>query len=85
MLDNIKASIERPDESKDPFVEEEDDKHYWTYNPRRYETEKYYPFCNVLVVHWIEGIAYRKGIGQVHADVFACMIHGGQLQLVVLG
>ena len=88
MLNNIKPSIECNDEeSEDPFVETDDkphgDKHRWTYDPRRYEREKYYPFYNVLVVQWRDGIAYRQGIGQVHVDAFERV--GPEMQLVVLG
>ena len=87
MLDNIKAPIERPDEWKDPFIEEEDDKHYWAYMIR--EGMKRKNITPSVMFWWYTGWKGLR-IGRVSdrfmlIDVFACMIHEGQLQLVVLG
>lgn len=49
---------------------EGEDNHLWTYDPRRYQPNKYYPFFKILLVEWTDGIAYRLGIGQMHVDAF---------------
>ena len=56
--------------SVDDYKIEGADDHLWTYDPRRYQPNKYYPFYKVLLVEWKDGIAYRLGIGQVHVDAF---------------
>ncbi|KAH7092185.1 heterokaryon incompatibility protein-domain-containing protein [Paraphoma chrysanthemicola] len=43
--------------------------HEWDLDERPRLTEKY-EFFNVLWVEWIDGIAYRKALGRVHAEVW---------------
>ncbi|KAK3174859.1 hypothetical protein OEA41_002105 [Lepraria neglecta] len=69
--------------SVDDYKIEGADDHIWTYDPRRYQPNKYYPFYKVLLVEWKDGIAYRLGIGQVHVDAFHYAQPYGQL--VALG
>ena len=89
-LNNLKIPAQQPDELIDPFVKKTEDEngkledeHIWTYDPRRYEREKYYPFYNVLAVQWKEGVAYRMGIGQIHVDAF--IYAKPEWRLVILG
>jgi hypothetical protein len=54
-----------------------------TYDTRRYQRNKYYPFYSVLLIEWKNGVAYRLGSGQVHVDAFE---YANQFrQLVILG
>ena len=67
------ASIEQirsSDLSVSDYKIEGADDHIWTYDPRRYQPNKYYPFYKVLLIEYKAGVAHRLGIGQVHVDAF---------------
>ena len=83
ILDNIREPLSPPLPDRDPDDEEDNDPIFQTYDPRRFEKNKFYPFYSVLLVEWEDGVARRLGSGQIHADAFFQL--EPFLQTVVLG
>ena len=71
--DPLLEDIRKPTEPPDPDPCSKVDKKYQpfpTYDPRRYQKNKYYPFYSVLLIEWKNGVTSRLGSGQVHVDAF---------------
>ena len=59
------------------------DKRYLEYDPIRFDSEKFWPVYNVLMIEWRDGIAYRLGVGKIHVDAFHRA--NAMRKLIVLG
>jgi hypothetical protein len=42
----------------------------YIFDPSRFDTSKKWCIYNVMLVEWIEGVAYRLELGRIHIDAF---------------